>query len=89
MESRTPSKNKNGLGFVSSYADVASGRIQSQSTRVQAVDEGTEWLSRSVVGRLSAMRDLDSLLEAFILDGVTNIQLSDCGAYVFNVRSCW
>ncbi|KAH7856448.1 hypothetical protein Vadar_001541 [Vaccinium darrowii] len=66
------------LGFCP-YAKVVFGSVQRQIPRVQACDEGNEWLSRSVVGRLSAMRDLDSLLEAFISEGVTNIQLRDLG----------
>lgn len=71
---------------VSSYADVVAGREQSRSEilTVCAYEEGNEWLNRSAVGRLPSMRSIDSLREAFISEGVFNIQLRDMGGFWFS-----
>ncbi|KAG5540896.1 hypothetical protein RHGRI_020962 [Rhododendron griersonianum] len=68
---------------VSSYVDVVAGREQSRSEilTVCAYEEGNKWLNRSAVGRLPSMRSIDSLREAFISEGVFNIQFRDMGGF--------
>ncbi|KAH7839604.1 hypothetical protein Vadar_006214 [Vaccinium darrowii] len=46
---------------------------------VQATEEGKDWLDRSAVGWLPSLRSVESLMDAFIVEGIYNIQLRDMG----------
>ncbi|KAH7854721.1 hypothetical protein Vadar_017130 [Vaccinium darrowii] len=63
-----------------SYADIVAGKnspVSRSSIKVHAED--SQWLSRSAIAKLPAQRSVDSLREAFISEGVWNIQLRPMG----------
>ncbi|KAH7847677.1 hypothetical protein Vadar_028828 [Vaccinium darrowii] len=64
-----------------SFADVVANRFQNNpdSLIVQATEEGKDWLDRSAVGWLPSLRSVESLMDAFIAEGIYNIQLRDMG----------
>ncbi|KAF7112972.1 hypothetical protein RHSIM_RhsimUnG0173600 [Rhododendron simsii] len=66
-----------------SFADIVAGKslpstsVSRFSIKVQ--DEGNQWLSSSAVAKLPALRSVESLSEAFIADGVWDIQIRSMG----------
>ncbi|KAH7852442.1 hypothetical protein Vadar_024836 [Vaccinium darrowii] len=72
-------KESNG-DFSRSFADVVTGKCSSViKLSVKATEEGNPWLSRSAIAKLPSMRSLESLREAFIAEGVWNIQIRSMG----------
>lgn len=61
-------------------AAVANGKPYSPARfSIHARLSGVDWLNRSAVGKLPSWRNVDLLRDAFIADGVTNIQLRGMG----------
>ncbi|KAH7865128.1 hypothetical protein Vadar_002587 [Vaccinium darrowii] len=64
----------------SPFADIVAGKrpyVTAASIKVQ--DEGEQWLSMSAIAKLPSQRSIESLREAFIAEGVWNVQLRPMG----------
>lgn len=66
-------------GSFPSYANVVSGKKSVDFKRFSVKTQDIEWLERSIVARLHAHRDVDSISEAFRADGVFNVHIRDMG----------
>ncbi|KAG5562906.1 hypothetical protein RHGRI_005595 [Rhododendron griersonianum] len=66
-----------------SFANIVAGKSLPGTTvtrfSIKVQDEGNQWLSRSVVAKLPSLRSVESLSEAFIADGVWDIQIRSMG----------
>ncbi|KAH7841054.1 hypothetical protein Vadar_025009 [Vaccinium darrowii] len=73
----------NGMVKASLRGEDANGSVTDSgsivSPPIQAHEEETEWLFRSAIGWSTSLRNLDSLRESFIAEGVSNIHLRDLG----------
>lgn len=68
-----------------SYANVVSWKksLEGKMLSVKARGEDIEWLDRSIVARLHAYRNVESISEAFLVEGVFNIHIRAMGAIWF------
>ncbi|KAH7838913.1 hypothetical protein Vadar_032637 [Vaccinium darrowii] len=63
-----------------SFADIVAGKKNSATTAsIKVQDEGDLWLSMSAIAKLPSQRSIESLREAFIAEGVWNVQLRPMG----------
>lgn len=63
-----------------SFADIVSGKKPSASCLSVKVRDGDyQWLSMSAIAKLPSQRSLESLREAFISEGVWNVQIRQMG----------
>ncbi|KAH7858718.1 hypothetical protein Vadar_027137 [Vaccinium darrowii] len=63
-----------------SFADIVAGKKNSVATAsIKVQDEGDLWLSMSAIAKLPSQRSIESLREAFIAEGVWNVQLRPMG----------
>lgn len=73
-------RNESIDGSSRSFADVVAGKGCSVAKlSVKASEEGNQWLSRSAVAKLPSLRSVESLREAFIAEGIWNIQVRSMG----------
>lgn len=75
------SQSEHNQGAFLSSANVVSGKKSLEPNRfiVKAQEEDIDWLERSIVARLHAHRDVESIREAFIAEGVWNIHIIEMG----------
>ncbi|KAH7837489.1 hypothetical protein Vadar_014457 [Vaccinium darrowii] len=68
-------------GSCPSYANVVAGKksVDFKRFSVKTQEEDIEWLDRSIVARLHTHRDVDSIIEAFGVDGVFNVHIRAMG----------
>ncbi|KAH7846756.1 hypothetical protein Vadar_017789 [Vaccinium darrowii] len=63
-----------------SFADIVAGKRPSVTTAsIKVQDEGEQWLSMSAIAKLPSQRSIELLREAFIAEGVWNVQLRPMG----------
>ncbi|KAH7865037.1 hypothetical protein Vadar_001483 [Vaccinium darrowii] len=82
-------RNESIDGSSRSFADIVAGKVCSAAKlSVKACEEGNQWLSRSAVAKLPSLRSVESLREAFIADGIWNIQLRSMGGHNYARTEC-